>query len=190
MRWPSHAREFSDPSGRAAANVIRRGISLAARCVTTAEIAIRILDEIDCRNVFVGNANLICALAYRYTRILCEKYWWAAESNCIDFHEVLTSIIFGCLKKVAHVAPAAKRFPMPLLAGALLEDTEPLSGHWRGFHKKVALALGNENLAEVLIIEARAELIAALNRLEEQKSPLCDGEPRFEELCGHGPHFE
>jgi hypothetical protein len=190
MRWPSHAREFSDPSGRAAANVIRRGISLAARCVTTAEIAIRILDEIDCRNVFVGNANLICALAYRYTRILCEKYWWAAESNCIDFHEVLTSIIFGCLKKVAHVAPRSKAVPYAATAGALLEDTEPLSGHWRGFHKKVALALGNENLAEVLIIQARAELIAALNRLEEQKSPLCDGEPRFEELCGHGPHFE
>jgi hypothetical protein len=35
MRWRSHAREFSDPSGRAAANVIRMGISFAARCVTT-----------------------------------------------------------------------------------------------------------------------------------------------------------
>ena len=35
MRWRSHAREFSDPSGRAAANVIRMGISLAARCNTS-----------------------------------------------------------------------------------------------------------------------------------------------------------
>ena len=35
MRWRSHGREISDPSGRAAANVIRMGISLAARCNTS-----------------------------------------------------------------------------------------------------------------------------------------------------------
>jgi hypothetical protein len=151
-----------------------------------AEIAIRILDEIGCRTVFVGNANPICALAHRYAHILCEKYWWAAESNCLDFHEALTSIISGCLKKVA---PAAKRFAMPPLAGALLEDTELLSGHWRGFRKKLALTLSKESLTE-LIIQARAKLIAEWNRLEKENFPLVDGERGFKKLYRQGPHFE
>ena len=33
MRWRSHARDFSAPQGRAAANVIRFGISFAARSI-------------------------------------------------------------------------------------------------------------------------------------------------------------
>ena len=33
MRWRSHARDYSAPQGRAAANVIRFGISFAARSI-------------------------------------------------------------------------------------------------------------------------------------------------------------
>ena len=63
-------------------------------------MAIEILDEIGCQDVFLGtNINLICPLGYRYAQMLREKRTWAAESDYLNFHEVLTSIISTSLSK-------------------------------------------------------------------------------------------
>jgi hypothetical protein len=64
------------------------------------EIALEILNEIGCQDVFLGtNINLVCPLAYRYGQMLREKHAWVAESDYLNFHEILTSIISTSLSK-------------------------------------------------------------------------------------------
>jgi hypothetical protein len=142
-----------------------------------AEIGIEILDELRYHDVFVDtNINLVCPLAYRYAQILCDEHWWAAESDPLDFHDLLTSIISTGLKKF-------KTEQRTLLAGVLLEELEPRCGHWRGFREKI-VAVAGHNRAEEMIILARAELIAAWDQLEKE------GMPNYEDIPKAGPHFE
>ena len=145
-----------------------------------AEITIRIIDEIGCKTVFLGNINPVCALAHRYADILCDKHRWAAVSNPFDLHQVLTSIIFtACDVKSSETNR--------LLAGVLLDEMEPC-GHWEGFRHQLVAALGR-NHAEEMIILARAEIIAALNGLEEWDCVIEEGEPPSDVIFKSGPHF-
>ena len=147
-----------------------------------AEIAIEILDEIGCCDVFLGNINLVCPLAYRYGQILCDKHRWAAESDYLNFHEVLTSIIARLLKEFSQ----GERM---LLTGALLEEMQPWCGHWRGYREKLATVVGR-NTAEEIITAARTGLIAELGRLEKEGCVIEEGEESFENIPKAGPHFE
>jgi hypothetical protein len=158
--------------------VVRNNYQLGCEC---AEIAIGIIDEIGYRTVFLGtNVNPVCALAHRYANILCEKHEWAAVSNPFDLHQVLTSIIFtACDVKSGDTNR--------LLAGALLDEMEPC-GHWEGFWRQLVAALGR-NHAEEMIILARAEIITALERLEESDCVIEEGEPPSDVIFKSGPHF-
>jgi hypothetical protein len=145
-------------------------------------MAIEILDEIGCHNVFLGtNIDLVCPLAYRYEQILKDKHSWAAESDYLSFHEVLTSIIATSLSKF-------KEEERILIAGALLEEMEPLSGHWAGFSENLAVVAGDR--AAEMIMMARSEIVAALDRLERQGCVIEEGEPIYEGIPKAGPHFE
>ena len=146
-----------------------------------AERAIRIIDEIGCHDVFFGNINPVCALAYRYANNLCDKHRWAGQSNPFDLHLVLTSIIFTVCKKF-------KAEEGTLLAGALLDEMESC-GHWEGFRRQLVAAAGR-NHAEEMIIAARAEIIAALAKLEREGCVIDEGEPTNQNIPKAGPHFE
>ena len=150
-----------------------------------AEMAIEILDEMGCHDVFVGTGiNLMCPLAYRHASILCDKHNWAAETDEFTLHQALTSIISVCLKKIK----ASEQARM-LLAGAMLEETEPHCGHWRGFQEKLGAAFGYYR-AEEMITTARTELIEAYGRLEKEGRVIEEGEESFENIPKAGPHFE
>ncbi len=116
--------------------------------------------------MFLGNINPVCALAHRYADILCDKHRWAGQSNPFDLHLVLTSIIFTVCKKF-------KAEEGTLLAGALLDEMEPC-GHWEGFRRQLVAAAGR-NHAEEMIILARAEIIAALAKLEREGCVIDEG---------------
>ncbi|HEY5743167.1 MAG TPA: hypothetical protein VIS99_11560 [Terrimicrobiaceae bacterium] len=145
-----------------------------------AEIAIRIIDEIGCKTVLLGNINPVCALAHRYANMLCEKHEWAAVSYPFDLHQVLTSIIFtACDVKSGETNQ--------LLARVLLDEMEPC-GHWEGFRHQLEAAVGR-NHAEEMIILVRAMIIADLEGLEEWDCVIAEGEPPHDVIFKSGPHF-
>jgi hypothetical protein len=145
------------------------------------EMAIKILDEIDCQDVFLGtNINLVCPHAYRYGQMLREKHTWAVKSDYLNFHEILTSIISTSLSKFEEEERV-------LVPGALLEEIEPHSGHWRGFRQRLAGAVGHR--AAEMIMTARTEIGTALDQREKEGQLIIEGDPAYEKIPKAGPHL-